>query len=69
MSEDICVLSLVDFISRVPPNRATLAVFLFKLFGARISRSLVASGRVFVLASHDVGIRMDDEYTTACRRH
>jgi hypothetical protein len=68
MSEDVRALSLVDFVSRVPSNRAPIAVPLLKLFGASIPRHIISSARVFVLTSHNVGIRMDDEYTTACSR-
>jgi hypothetical protein len=68
-SEDVRALSLADCISRIPSNRTRVVVPLFKLFGESIPRHFIASTRVFVLTSHNVGIRMDGEYTTAYRRN
>ena len=69
MSEDPRALSLVDRISRFPSNRTRVVVPLVELPAAGVPRPIIASARIFVLTSDDVGICMDDEYTTAYSRH
>lgn len=68
-SENVCALSFVDCIPRIPSNRTRVVVPIFKLFGAGIPRHYITFARVFAFTSHNVGLRMDDEYTTAYRRN
>jgi hypothetical protein len=68
MSEDPRALSLADCISRVPADRTRIDVPLLELPPAGVPRPLITSTRVFVLTSNDIGICVDDEYTTADSR-
>ena len=69
MSEDLRALSLADCISRVPSTRTRVVVPLFELLAASVPRPIVASARVFVLTSNNVGLCMDDEYAAAHSGH
>ena len=58
-------LSRTDRLSRIPSNRTRLVVPHVELLAASVSRPTIASARVFVLASNNVGVCMDDEYAAA----
>ena len=60
-------LSSIDRLSRIPSNRTRLVVPDVELLAASVSRPIIAPARVSVLTSDDVGICLDDEYTTAYR--
>jgi hypothetical protein len=62
-------LSRTDRLSRIPSNRDRLVVPDVKLPAAGVSRPAVASRRVFVFASDNAGVRMDDEYAAAHSGH
>lgn len=57
-------LSIGDCLSRVPSNRTRVVVLLFELLAASVPRPVIACAWVFVFASHNAGICLDDEYTT-----
>ena len=69
MSDDPRALSLVDRISRIPSNRTRVVVPVVELLAASVPRPIIASARVFVLTSNDVGIRVDDGFTAAHSGH
>lgn len=60
-------MSRIDCLSRFPSYRARVDVPIFELFAASVSQPINTSARVSILTSNDVGICMDDEYTTAYR--
>ena len=62
-------LSRTDRLSRIPSNRTRLVVPHVQLLAASVSRPTVASARVFVFTSNNVGICMDDEYAAAYSGH
>jgi hypothetical protein len=64
-----CALSSTDRLSRIPSNRTRVVVPHVELLAASVSRPIVASARVFVFTSNNVGIRMDDEYAAAYSGH
>lgn len=64
-----CALSSTDRLSRIPSNRTRLVVPHVELLAASVSRPTVASARVFVFTSNNLGIRMDDEYAAAYSGH
>ena len=69
MSEDPRALSLADCIPRVPSNRTRVVVPLFELLAASVPRLIIASARVFVLTSNNIGVCVDDECTAAYSGH
>ena len=64
-----CALSSIDRLSRIPSNRTRLVVPDVELLAASVSRPSVASARVFVFTSNNVGVCMDDEYAAAYSGH
>jgi hypothetical protein len=62
-------LSRTDRLSRIPANRDRLVVPDVELLAASVSRPTVASARVFVFTSNNVGVCMDDEYAAAYSGH
>jgi len=58
-------LSRTDHFSRIPSNRNRLVIPDVELFAASVSRPTVASARLFVFTSNNVGVCMDDEYAAA----
>ena len=60
-----CALSSTDRLSRIPSNRNRLVIPDVELFAAGVSRPTVASARLFVFTSNNVGVCMDDEYAAA----
>jgi hypothetical protein len=58
-------LSRTDRLSRIPSNRTRLVVPDVELLAASLSRPTVASARVFVFTSDNVGVCMDDEHASA----
>jgi hypothetical protein len=62
-------LSRTDRLSRIPSNRTRLVVPHVQLLAASVSRPPVASARVFVFTSNNVGVCMDDEYAAANSGH
>jgi len=64
-----CALSSIDRLSGIPSNRTRLVVPDVELLAASVSRPTVASARVFVFTSNNVGIRMDDEYAATYSGH
>ena len=69
MSEDLRALSRTDRLSRVPSDRTRVGVPIFELLATSVPRPIIAFARVSVLTSNNVGICMDDEYTTAYSGH
>jgi hypothetical protein len=55
--------------SRIPSNRTRLVVPDVELFAGSVSRPTVASGRVSVFTSNNVGVCMDDKYAAAHSGH
>ena len=55
-------MSLADRISGVPSYRTPVVVPLLELPAACVSRPDIASPRVPVLASNNIGLRLDGEY-------
>lgn len=66
---ELCALSSIDRLSRIPSNRTRLVVPDVELLAASVSWPTVASARVFVFTSNNVGVCMDDEYAAAYSRH
>ena len=62
-------MSLADPLSGIPSDRTAVIVPLLQLPAASVSRPTVASARVFVFTSNNLGIRMDDEYAAAYSGH
>jgi hypothetical protein len=60
-----CALSSTDRLSRIPSNRTRLVVSHVELLAASLSRPTVASARVLVFTSNNIGVCMDDEYAAA----
>ena len=69
MSEDLRALSLANTVSRVPSDRARVVVPLLELLAASVPRPTIASARVLVLTPNNLGVCVDDEYTTAYSWH
>jgi len=61
-------LSRTDRLSRIPSNRNRLVVPDVELLAAGVPRPAVASARVFVFTSNNVGVCMDDKYAAAYSR-
>jgi hypothetical protein len=59
----------IDRLSRIPSNRTRLVVPDVELLAASVPRPTVASARVFVFTSNNVGVCVDDEYSTAYSGH
>ena len=55
-------MSLADRISGIPSDRTPVVVPLFELRAASVSRPDIASARVPVLTSNNIGLRLDGEY-------
>ena len=55
-------MSLADRISGVPSDRTLVVVPLLELPAASVSRPVIASARVPVLTSNNIGLRLDGEY-------
>ena len=64
-----CAMSRTNRLSRIPSNRTRLVVPDVELLAASVSRPTVASARVFVFTSNNVGVCMDDEYAAVYSRH
>jgi hypothetical protein len=62
-------LSRTDRLSRIPSNRNRLVVPDVELLAACVSRPTVASARIFVFTSNNIGGCMDDECATAYSGH
>lgn len=62
-------LSRTDRLSRIPSNRARVIVPFLELPATSVPRPIVASARVFVFTSNNVGVCMDDEYTATYGGH
>ena len=61
-------LVLIVFLA-FPRIALVLVVPHFELLAASVSRPIVASARVFVFTSNNVGICVDDEYAAAYSGH
>ena len=66
---ELHALSLADPLFRVPSDRTRVVVPIFELLATSVPRPIIAFARVSVLTSNNVGICMDDEYTTAYSGH
>lgn len=62
-------LSRSDCLSRVSSDRTRAVVPLLQLPATGLPRAIIASARVSVLAPDNLGICLDDEYTTAHSGH
>jgi len=65
MLEDSRALSLANPFFGVPSDRTYLVVSILELPAASVPWPNIASARVPVLTSNNLGVRVDDEYTTA----
>jgi hypothetical protein len=66
---EFLALPLADRLSRVSSNRTRAVVPLLELPATSVPRANSAFARVSVLASDNVGVSMDGEYTTARGGH
>ena len=64
-----CALSSIDRLSRIPSNRTRLVVPDVELLAASVSRPNIASARVPVPTSNNIGLCLDGEYRTTYSGH
>jgi hypothetical protein len=62
-------LSRADCLSRVSSDRTRTVVSLLELPATSVPRTIIAAARVSILTPNNVGVCVDDEYTTTHSRH